>query len=142
MLHGVLTGDPQLLAAAPESSQLWTLLPAPVQLHSQGRGIPAALGASPALRKPGWSLPLGVSVTSQSRDLKRLSSHGLLHPLLLAASTPWREHWGEHWGALPLPCLRNAAPGRAAPPAFRSASAALQEAEGESCGAQQLTLIS
>lgn len=80
VLHGVLTGDPQLLAAVPESSQLWTLLPAPVQLHSQGRGIPAALGASPALRKPGWSLPLGVSVTSQSRDLKRPSSHGLLHP--------------------------------------------------------------
>lgn len=98
VLHGVLTGDPQLLAAAPESSQLWTLLPAPVQLHSQGRGIPAALGASPALRKPGWSLPLGVSVTSQSRDLKRLSSHGLLHPLLLAASTPWAP--GALGGAL------------------------------------------
>lgn len=70
VLHGVLTGDLQLLAAVPidcwEMGALWTLLPARVQLHSQGRGIPAASGASPALRKTGLiSAPLGVSAITE-----------------------------------------------------------------------------
>lgn len=48
VLHGVLAGDLQLLAAVPiccwGSGSWLDPPPSPVQLHSRARGIPAALG--------------------------------------------------------------------------------------------------